>query len=608
MNPNRRNNFQRNLIFKKILKSLDLKNTLTKSLISAKDHEKEKQKSEQKKTDAERVMLYLKISVSLATAYGFILLLIYCIVQANFFPSGLSVGDSALLLFIALAFGFIVLIMAAMGVYTYQPMISYGDQKPSEKDKKSNPKDFLEFILFVSPITISAIIFSPAYLAINNLLPDYIDKDPFLNSHPNITVGILFLIPVAIIAFWVFVILASIFERKNFKTDTWLWFFSHICWYFIGFSFIINKVSVFIILYILLSGLILAVPISIITKEKKSNQNENEHKKPDPRLIIAISIAMLLALPFFQWSEIGSKILSNAVIQPLGLYKNRASLWVSKENLQTLEDASKLQDIPLSICRNPDGSAVVTDLRIWWHGIGSRSYVQLLGFSKQKNKEEEYSSYPRVELKSEGARLIFSQDVRCTEISDALVFPSNKTQPEDGPSVQFQLAKQIKPFIEILSEQGNKDHLVKITVIGHADPMPITAASNETLGRNRATHALSMLCEENLYKNIGKPSYEIKTMGARSPLKDCSSIKDKNLAIECNAVNRRVDLQFSYSTKDPLDDEIKKCGLIEDKKQAEKCIERIKLSSRKSCDQKKKLQQDETLDCFCKTHPAPSSH
>lgn len=571
MNPNRRNNFQRNAIFKRILKSLDLKNALTKISISAKDQEKEKQKSEQKKTDAERALLYLKILVSLATAYGFILLLVYCIVQANFFPSGLSIGDSALLLFIALAFGFIVFIMAGMGVYTYQPMLSYSDQKSLEKDKKSKISSFLEFLFLASPIIVSAVIFSPAYLAINNLLPDCINNNHFLTTHPNFTVYSLFLLPIPPIAIWVFLILAKIFKRQNFKAELWLWFFSHICWYFIGFSFIINKVSLAIIFYILLSGLILAVPISIITKEKnKSDKNEPSHEKPDQRMVIIISIAMLLALPFLQWSEIGSKLLSNGVIQPLGLYKSRASLWVSKENLQTLEDASKLQGIPLSVCKNPDGSAVVTDLRIWWHGIGSRSYVQLLGFSKLKDKEEGYSSYPRVELKSEEARLIFSQDVRCTEISDALVFPSNGAQPDDGPSVQTQLAKQIKPFIEVQSEKDNKDHLVKITAIGHADPMPRTAASNEALGQDRAIHALSMLCDKNLYKDIGNPNYEIKTMGARAPIKDCSSIKDKNLAIECNAVNRRVDLRFSYSSEP--------------------------------------TQKDYTLDSFCKNHPTRPPH
>ncbi|AUH51777.1 hypothetical protein CXB49_13585 [Chromobacterium sp. ATCC 53434] len=328
----------------------------------------------------------------------------------------------------------------------------------------------------------------------------------------------------------------------------------------------------FLALYIQASGLILALLQSIITSE--FSKKKNEVKYPGGRTAIAVFVAILLALPLMQWSELGSSIFNNSVVKPIGIYQDRASLWVSKKNLQRLENAAKLQDIPLSVCKNSDGSAVVTDLKIWWHGIGARSYVQLLGFNDEGNTNKTnssapngsikkdkatYDEYPRVELDSNETSLIASQNVRCTEISDALVFPSNKTIPEDEPSAKDQLAKQIRPFIETNTDGIGEKFLNKITVIGHADPMPIENASNEDLGRERATHALSILCNKNLYKGIQNANIEIKTMGARSPLKDCSAIKDKDLAKECNAVNRRVDLQFSYSLKSTKKDYTLEC-------------------------------------------------
>ncbi|WP_144410282.1 hypothetical protein [Chromobacterium vaccinii] len=613
MTPDHKNNRYRLVFHKKTPRQSDLKNLLTKSEIDAKKQEAEKNRAEKEKAEneskkaleekskatAEKISSYSKLTIGLASAYGFILLLIYCYTQAKFLPSGLSIGDSVLLLFFSIAFGFIIFVTACMGAYTLYPIVDYirlkyipaiakKKEKDSQENEKTNTKksywdidwgnvkDYaLDLFLIFFPFILTSV-------TVSYILPvsNWASELPFVKDYTFLTI-LIFLIPFTLTKIlWACFALPWYYEKHNLTPQPLSWLILYALW------FIVESICAAagnrggnLSIYIQLSGFTLALLQSIITSEY--SKKKDEIKYPNARIGIVFCIAMLLLLPLIKWSDLGSLMFNSTVVKPLGLYQDRASMWVSKKNLQRLENAAKLQDIPLSICRNPEGSAVVTDLKIWWHGIGSRSYVQLLGFSDriENNSDEEstnktnasapnesikkdknpYDAYPRVELDSNEASLIASQNVRCTEISDALVFPSNKTIPDNEPSVKDQLAKQIRPFIETNTGEVGTSFLSKITVIGHADPMPIQKASNEELGRERATHALSMLCTDNLYKDIQNANIEIKTMGARSPLKDCSAIKDKDLAKECNAVNRRVDLQFSYSLKSPKKDYTLEC-------------------------------------------------
>ncbi|WP_155401798.1 hypothetical protein [Chromobacterium violaceum] len=680
MDPIQKNTPSKKPILRKSLKSIDLKNLLLEKAADVKTQEEEKLKAEKEKIESENkktkedkrkaiaewLLAHSKLLIGFTTAYGFVLLLLYCISQANFFPSGLSIGDSVLLLFIALAFGFITFLIAGMGLLTFHPWISYTTQvekpqkNPTEEKAKIEEKSNVEKIaiqdekkktptitqliayIFSTPCRIwliceraynecrtltvglacelvkgffcriwsfikriagainktpetlikvihaffdirTLVITTPFLLTFITLFTIYVAENEifpsvtnFFNNEPYtyIKTWSLLLGPIPLIAIWTY-ILTSKFKKQNLKADYLTWFFVYLSWYFTGMILVTSKVPWTFIGHMLSSGFILSLLVfQVIDLNKSIKQGKKD--QTNIKIGIAIFSTILLAMPLFQWADIGSKILNNGVIQPLGIFQERAALWVSKTNLETLEDAAKLQDIPLSVCKNPDGSAVVTDLRVWWHGIGNRSYVQLLGFSDQDEKkierekknnllrnEKPYYTYPRVELKADEARLIFSKNVRCTEINDALVFPSDKNQPEDSYSAKKMLAEQIKPFLEIKSTKDNKNLLVKIAAIGYADPMPRPNASNEALGRERATHALLMLCDKNLYKGIDNPNIEIKSMGARSLVKDCTSIKDVNLSKECNAANRRVDLRFSYSLEKPnsantLDDFCKK--------------------------------------------------
>ncbi|WP_080762312.1 OmpA family protein [Chromobacterium violaceum] len=663
MTPDHKNNRYRLVFHNKTPRQSDLKNLLTKSEIDAKKQEAEKNRAEKakaeneskkaleetSKTAADKIFSYSKLAIGFASAYGFILLLIYCYTQAKFLPSGLSIGDSVLLLFFSIAFSFIIFVVACLGTYTTHPLIDYGKQKylpkKSAAHKKANryrkvinhakPKYFprkasrakhkkinwKKVLAFIPDIALFAIPFILTGITVQTLpiYGDWIFAAPYLKDHAIIASLISAAPFILVKALWTCIALPWYFKKNKLDPQPKTWLLLYTLWFFVELVCATNNEAWFLAFYIQASGLILSLLNSIITSE--FSKKENEIKYPNGRAAIVVFVVMLLALPLMQWSALGSSMFNNTVVKPLGLYQDRASLWVSKKNLQRLENAAKLQDIPLSVCKNPDGSAVVTDLKIWWHGIGSRSYVQLLGFSDkigQQNDDKNtsptnsippeesaknpYNAYPRVELDSNEASLIASQDVRCTEISDALVFPSNKTQPDNEPSAEEQLAKQINPFIETTAGEVKASFLKKITVIGHADPMPIQAASNEELGRERATHALFLLCNKNLYQDIGNPDIEIKTMGARSPIKDCSSIKDKNLAIECNAVNRRVDLQFSYSKTIKKDSRIKNCSLMKDKNLMTECAKRNRLITQNPCQSKESPQKDDTLFCFCKSH------
>lgn len=188
--------------------------------------------------------------------------------------------------------------------------------------------------------------------------------------------------------------------------------------------------------------------------------------------------ALALLLPLFLISvfhdDDGKVSIASLIFGNFGIYLDDAAMEVSPANLQTLVAAAELQGDTLDICRGPDGSAVVTGLKVWWHGIGSRSHVELPHAMGTPGVV--------VDLDTAQARLIRNQRSRCMDLPGTY-FESGAGRLTDEGRNELLDALQRWTLREMKDDQ-----LAQIRIIGRADPMvPSAGVTNRSLSSERAS-------------------------------------------------------------------------------------------------------------------------
>ncbi|WP_158300852.1 hypothetical protein [Chromobacterium sp. ATCC 53434] len=277
MMPDHKNNRYRPAFHNRSPKHSDFKDLLLKSQIDLNKQDTEKKRAEKEKTDneskkileetskaiADKIFSYSKLVIGFASAYGFILLLIYCYTQAKFLPSGLSIGDSVLLLFFSIAFSFIIFVIACLGTYTAHPLVDYGKQKYLAKKlaerKKANrfrkatnhtkPKYFPKKITKTKRkkinweeviATISyLILFTIPFLLTNitvQVLPIYgswVFDAPYLKDHVFIASLILSAPFILAKALWTCIALPWYFKKNKLNSQPLIWLVLYTLWFFV---------------------------------------------------------------------------------------------------------------------------------------------------------------------------------------------------------------------------------------------------------------------------------------------------------------------------------------------------------------------------------------
>lgn len=263
--------------------------------------------------------------------------------------------------------------------------------------------------------------------------------------------------------------------------------------------------------------------------------------RPLGQTILIAALALLMPVFWIAVSNSGDTKVSIASVTfgNFGLYADDAAMELSAGNLQTLVAAADLQGDTPDICRGPDGTAVVTGLKVWWHGIGTRSHVEL----------------PRagapgvvVDLDTAQARLIRNHRARCMDLPGTYFESGVGKLTADGH-------KDLVEAVQRWTQREMKDHrLEQIRIVGHADPMaPSTGTTNRSLSQDRAQAVSQALRDSGILKDFFaqdasalKQALRVEGDAAREPLKDCTAQRLASERRECNEVNRRVELRLFF--------------------------------------------------------------
>jgi len=466
--------------------------------------------AEAKKNNLENHKLALSLLLGVASAVGAGAVIIYCLCYVGGFPSGLTVGDTMFFLFAAVALGIAGLLYSGFGMLVFLPFIFRNKRR-----KKRHDGAIAGICLFSGvfiPFLVTAIVHSSVtltesvfvfiialptllFIYIKNYVPE--GRNRFLATFMRTLCYVAALLPFAFYGTYLLTI-------TNYSPEA--------------------------LAAALLGGATLTIAISLLDTPPKSPRlntvNNNfaiGYRGVLPLLFFAIATPFLFSGPF------GDQLFRKAVMERLGVYKERAAIVVSSENFETLQSAASVLGLPLLACRDSTNLAVVTNVQVLWHGPGNTSVVDLAKASSTSNSA-------KVQLKSEGVKLVSGDHFSCIELNEGMFFESNSSKLN---SLALPAAKLILDDLTKSQQQGGT-----IIVSGHADPMARHLGTNEQLALDRACAVAKIISK--------KDNIWIKNFGSRHPVKECAGGGAGVSQRECNSANRRVEIRYMDHSSKPL--------------------------------------------------------
>lgn len=245
-------------------------------------------------------------------------------------------------------------------------------------------------------------------------------------------------------------------------------------------------------------------------------------------------------------APLGRDGLIRFVFGHLGIRTDDATLTLTPEAADTVRASSAVHGVPANLCRESAGRHAMTGVRVLWYGVGQRTYIEwpIAGASVPAPQKT-----LRIDLSSAAVNVIRGPSVRCVDMPDSAFFQSGKSEAVTGTGQQ----ELYEAVARHLRDAGDgRRRLTSIDVVGHADPMHYGKGSIEHLGLERAERVAELLRKASSpVPDAASAVIRVSSQGASNPLKDCSSARTDAVMRECNAVNRRVELRLHFEPVTP---------------------------------------------------------
>jgi outer membrane protein OmpA-like peptidoglycan-associated protein len=447
------------------------------------------------KLNSEKLKTLAGLSVGVASTVGLVTVFIYCFFVARFFPSGLKAGDTLFFVFAMLGLALTGLIIAGFGMLVFAPWIT----------RRAGSHNGWIFGLALSALFCA--------MAVRGMFANIGE----LRSCAFIAAAV-----IGLVALVINIVIA--WKLHNDRTD----FFS---FFLLGlvFATTIGYISLHLaadfeafklIAGVLLSGMFVTMGIDLLDVPVAKTVDQLEKNK---RKLRGSAILILLGclLPYIACGREGQML--RYLMTGMGVYTEQATIIVNKAVFGKLQAAADSKGILLYSCRMDEENVAVSKMRIWWHGIGDRSYVGL-GLDDEAT---------RIELDSAGVLKSASKEQNsCIELRRGIFFDSNAAEQTPG---QWSIARPV--ISRFLKKKADNDSLL---VIGYADPMPRDHDDNMLLARDRACAIYRKLNPEDL---LSMP-VQIDIRGDMHGMEACDVKSVPNRERACEARNRRVELRL----------------------------------------------------------------
>jgi outer membrane protein OmpA-like peptidoglycan-associated protein len=500
-----------------------------------------KQREEIAKLRIERLKAAGGLCVAASSAGGLVGIFFYCFVFIGFLPAGLNVSDTFFFVFAMLAFSLAGGLSGLFGLLAYTPYVlkkPVGVTAPAAPwiIRKDNSAITLAVLALAGALASHLCI---GVMARGHGLSDILDS-----------LSVLMFLVLGIGHFWISLALVKNVLEALLCLLVWL--------VFTGFSGLLATAiatthggtyfqAFALICIVLTSGLCLAFAFAVLEDPAPAASAPPTPTPPPLPLpapapapapapstikyrVAGIFFCIGILLPYIPALTAGPIV--NSVMQQLGLRANAATLLVNAANYATLEAAADTNGLFLYSCKENGDTYAVSNVRVLWHGIGQRSYVELLAPAQAPEIE---GRAVQVELDSAGVKKSkATRTASCAELKRGVYFDSNNPTLAD---TQWALTL---PFIRNFFAAAHRQNS-KVVVVGHADPMQPSSKSNFQLAQARACDVANKLFEEKL------ASAEATWIDVRLDGDVASKCKDAKGAAEqraCFETERRVEVQL----------------------------------------------------------------
>ncbi len=272
-------------------------------------------------------------------------------------------------------------------------------------------------------------------------------------------------------------------------------------------------------------------------------RNDRAHRFEPPKGTITFLICLAVVAPTFfaviSPQKVTAHRLARFVFGGFGIRVDDATLSLSAKEADAVQSASEINDIPVSLCKVANGRYLLGDVRVLWHGIGTKTYIEWPASA-------EAASAPtlKMDLTSAELNVIRGTRVRCIDIPDTAFFDSNRDDALTGDGKQ-DLVNAIKVHIAAATTTGQR--LNEVDVIGHADPMP-RVGGNEVLAKDRAATVARFIQSSFAASGPGVAAPVVKAVshGSRDTSSQCQATLSQPAQQECNARNRGVEVRLRF--------------------------------------------------------------
>lgn len=341
-----------------------------------------------------RIGNFRTVGVGFAVLFGMSTLFCYCFFSANFIPSGVSAGDTLLFAFLALALGVSGLMLALAGAAAWLPLMpSAGRPAPGTTDASKAGRR-CALVYGVTCLLLTSLMF----LAIRDADVRHGTRLlSFIHEHllaSSLLAWLAFALPAG----------ATLWKRGVGVATTVGW--SFICG--LGWLSLLQLLQFrhgpVIVWGAALGGEFLA--LALFSAARHGIQPKARLFGETFAFVAAAALLPVLVLAIASHGDREGGIAA-LVFGGFGLYADDAVMEVSTANLRTLVAAAELQGGSLDVCGESDGGAIVTGLKVWWHGIGARSRVEL---------PRDGAPGIMVDLDATQAHLIGNSHARCLDL------------------------------------------------------------------------------------------------------------------------------------------------------------------------------------------------
>nr|WP_314541308.1 hypothetical protein [uncultured Massilia sp.] len=484
----------------------------------------DKKREEIAKLKVERLKTLASLFVGVCSSIGVVGVFAYCFLIAGFVPIGLSAGDTLFFVFVMLAFAMTGAVLAIFGLFVYVPYVL---QKPTYGASTSP----IGLTRGGGVLAIFAVAMSSVILFFFFFTSKFVDQQA---GDAGFSYGWMAAIVACLAVYWLIAnwlvqsltdALSHVFLLLLFSSLSGLLAASASD----GARTAAATHALMVPAILLLSGLFLAFSIASLSPPTVPGATA-----PAPAKIrtAAAFAAIGILLPYI--AAVTGVNVMNTVMQGLGLRADAATLIVNSANFQTMQAAADAKGVLLYSCKADGDTYAVSYVRILWHGMGQRSYVEL------SPSEADKHAGVRVELDSAGVKKSQSQHMAtCVELKRGIYFKSDSKALDDK---QWEMTLPfILNFMRSVYRDGNT-----VIAVGYADPMPRKEDSNFTLAQERACNVIRKLGTHPEFKDKKAWTDEalIDVRLESDATSSCSALKEAADRQSCFERNRRVELQL----------------------------------------------------------------